>query len=121
MSNLSSELYGDALVVTISGRIDRKTSPRLSVALSGAIERAKHVVCDLTDVPYISSTGYRLLLHLYHQVAAKRGQIALVGVGDEICDTMSATGLCEFFLMSGSLDDALEQVCQGSVGHAGLR
>jgi anti-sigma B factor antagonist len=120
-NNLTTELYGDALIATLSGVIDRKTSPALAVPLIEAMDSATHVVCDLSDVTYISSTGYRLLLQAYHQALTKHGQVALVGASDEIRDTMHATGLREFFLLTGSLDEALEQVCQESYGHAGLR
>jgi anti-sigma B factor antagonist len=120
-NNLITELYGDALIATISGAIDRKTSPALAATLTEAMDATTHVVCDLSDVRYISSTGYRLLLQVYHQALIKRGQVALVGASDDIRDTMHATGLREFFLMTSSLDEALEQVCQESYGHAGLR
>ena len=121
MSHLICELYGDVLVATFAGPIDRKTSPALGEELLESVAPAEHVVCDLTNVPYISSTGYRLLLHAYHEISAKRGRAALVGASDEIRDTMIATGFRDFFLMSNSLDEALEQVCQESVGHSSLR
>jgi anti-anti-sigma factor len=119
--SVNCELYGDALVATLSGSIDRKTSPRLSDALLDAIEPATHVVCDLSDVTYISSTGYRLLLHVYHLTSAKMGQVALVAPSPEIRDTLGATGLRDFFAVARTLDDALEEVCRESAGHARLR
>jgi anti-anti-sigma factor len=121
MSSLSCELYGDALVATFDGLIDRKAAPRLSAKLLKALEPATNLVCDLTDVTDVSGTGFRLLLHAYHRTSAKRGQVAIVGAPEEIRDTMDATGLSEFFLMSESLDDALEAVCRESVGHSSLR
>jgi anti-anti-sigma factor len=121
MSSLTCELYGDALVATFDGVIDRKSAPRLSAKLVKALAPATHLVCDLTDVTAISSTGYRLLLHAYHLTGAKRGEVAIVGAPDDIRDTMIATGLCEFFVMSDSLDEALERVCRESAGHSSLR
>lgn len=120
MSSMTCELYGDVLVATFDGVIDRRATPRLSAKLLSAMKPATHVVFDLTDVTYISSTGYRLLLHAYHVVSAKRGEIAIVGAPDVVRDTMIATGFCEFFAMTDSLDDALERVCRESVGHASL-
>jgi anti-anti-sigma factor len=121
MSTLHCELYGDALVATFSGAIDRKSSPQLREILLAGFEPATQCVCDLTDVTCISSTGYRLLLHLYHLASAKCGQVALAGPSDEIRRTLSETGLREFFLVTDSLDEALEHVCRGSAGHASLR
>jgi anti-anti-sigma factor len=121
MSSLHCELYGDALVATFSGAIDRKSSPQLREILLAAFGQATHAVCDLADVTEISGSGYRLLLHLYHLASAKRGQVALVGACEEISRTLSETGLREFFAVAESLDEALEQVCRESAGHAGLR
>jgi anti-sigma B factor antagonist len=121
MSSLTCELYGDALIATFDGVIDRKAAPRLSGKLVKAVKPATHLICDMTDVTYISSTGYRLLLHAYHLTSAKRGEVAIVGAPEDIRDTMVATGFCEFFLMTNSLDEALEQVCRESLGHSSLR
>jgi anti-anti-sigma factor len=121
MSSLHCELYGDALVATFSGAVDRKSSPQLRDIMLAAFQPATHAVCDLGDVSRISSTGYRLLLHLFHLATAKRGQVALVGPSEEIRRTLSETGLREFFVLADSLDEALEQVCRDSIGHAGLR
>jgi anti-anti-sigma factor len=121
MSSLSCELYGDALVATFDGVIDRKAAPRLSAKLVKALAPATHLVCDLTDVTDISGAGYRLLLHAYHLTSANRGEVAIVGAPEEIRDTMIATGLCEFFVMTNSLDEAIERVCRDSAGHSSLR
>jgi anti-anti-sigma factor len=120
MSSLHCELYGDALVATFSGSIDRKSSPQLREILLTAFDPATQAVCDLADVTSISSNGYRLLLHLYHLASAKRGQVALVGPSEEIRRTLSETGLSEFFLVSNSLDEAIAHVCRESQGHASL-
>ena len=121
MSSLSCELYGDALVATFDGVIDRKAAPRLSAKLVKALGPATHLVCDLTDVTDVSGAGYRLLLHAYHVTSTKWGEVAIVGAPEDIRDTMIATGLCEFFTMTNSLDEAIEQVCRESAGHSSLR
>jgi anti-anti-sigma factor len=119
--SVNCELYGDALVATLSGSIDRKSTPQMSSELLEAVEPATHVVCDLTDVTNISSSGYRLLLHVYHLTSAKKGQVALAAPSPEIRETLSATGFRDFFVVAATLEDALEQVCRESAGHAGLR
>ena len=120
MSSLDCELYGDALVATFSGPIDRKSSPQLRDVLLATFEPATHAVCDLAQVSGISSTGYRLLLHLYHLAAARQGQVALAAPSEEIRRTLSETGLREFFTVADSLDEAVAQVCRQSQGHASL-
>jgi anti-sigma B factor antagonist len=119
--SLTCELYGDALIATLSGSIDRKTTPQFRDELLAAMRPATHVICDLAEVTSISSTGYRLLLHVYHLASAKKGQVALVAAAPEIRDTLSATGFREFFVVAHTLDEALEELCRASAGHAGLR
>jgi anti-sigma B factor antagonist len=120
MSNATCELYGDVLVVTLKGRIDRKTSAQLEPELVEWLGSANRAVCDLADVSEISSTGYRLLLRLYYEVSARQGEIALIGPSQEVRDTLSATGLQEFFVMASTLDGALARLCEKSAGHASL-
>jgi anti-anti-sigma factor len=120
MSNATCELYGDVLIVTLAGRMDRKACARLEGELLDMLGSANRAVCDLADVTDISSTGYRLLLRLYYEVSARQGEIALVGAPQEVRDTLSATGLREFFVVASSLEEALARLCETSPGHASL-
>ena len=104
------ELYGDVLVAALSGSIDRKRVPQISDELLKAVEPAKDVVLDLADVTDVSSTGYRLLLHIYYLTTAKQSQVALVAPPPEIRNTLNATGFREFFIISATLDEALKRL-----------
>ena len=43
---------------------------------------------NMGGVPYMSSAGLRMLLLVYRQVMGKKGCVVLVGLNDEIRDTM---------------------------------
>ena len=120
MSTVTCEIYGDVLIATFHGRIDRKAAPLLEAKLIEALAGARHIVCDLTEVSDVSSTGYRLLLRLYYEAATRAGEVALAGGTQEIRGTLAATGLRNFFVMAASLDEALSRLCQNSPGHASL-
>lgn len=118
MSYLSCDVRGDALVATIAGRIDGQTAPVLQEQLLAAMADVTHAVYDVSGVSYMSSAGFRLLLLLGRSAASKGGQLALVGLLDEIRDTMEMTGFLDFFLVCQSQDEALGKVRNESVGHA---
>jgi anti-sigma B factor antagonist len=66
------------------------------------------ILLDMTQVPYMSSAGLRMLLSLYRQVAAKDGQLVLVGLVEQIKDTMSITGFLDFFTTCDTLESGLQ-------------
>jgi anti-sigma B factor antagonist len=118
MSELKYQLSDDVLVATIAGRIDGQTTPALQEQLLTAMADATHAVYDVTQVPYMSSAGFRLLLLLCRTAAGKGGRLAMVGLIDEVRDTMDMTGFLDFFLVCGSLDEALGKVRNEPVSHA---
>jgi anti-sigma B factor antagonist len=121
MSQLTFETHGDVLVATIAGRIDGQTGPQMQDRLLVAMADATHAVYDVAGVSYMSSAGFRLLLLLCRTAALKGGRLALVGLIDEVRDTMDMTGFLDFFLVCSTLDEALEKVRHESIGHVGAR
>jgi anti-sigma B factor antagonist len=55
----------------------------------------------------MSSAGLRLMLSLYRQISAGKGEIALVGMANELQDTMQATGFLRYFTLHASVDEAV--------------
>jgi anti-sigma B factor antagonist len=61
----------------------------------------------MQEVAYMSSAGLRMMLLLYRHALGKDSRIALVGLSEEIRDTMSATGFLDFFVVSDTVDSGL--------------
>jgi anti-sigma B factor antagonist len=95
-------------VATITGEIDGKSAPQAQALLLGVIAKNPLLVLDLTGVGYMSSAGLRIMLLLYRQATARNGRIVLVGLSDEIKDTMSMTGFLDFFALAGTIDEAVQ-------------
>jgi anti-sigma B factor antagonist len=121
MSSVSTEIRSDVVVATITGRIDGQTAPTLQAELLQQLGTAKSAVFDVAAVPYMSSAGFRLMLLLYRTVAMRGGQLAIVGLSDEIRDTMEMTGFLDFFVIAASVDEGLTQVQHVATDHAGSR
>lgn len=99
---------GGVPVAAIAGEIDGKTAPQAQAQLMPVIERAGRVLMDMTGVSYMSSAGLRILLLLYRQATARDGKVVLVGLTDQIRDTMAMTGFLKYFMVCGSVEEGLE-------------
>ncbi len=99
-------------LVDLSGDIDGKTAPVAQEQIVPLTLNTKKLLLDLTQVPYMSSAGLRLMLLLYRQMTSNSGRIALVGVSDDIKDTMSATGFLNYFSTFDSVDSAVKALNQ---------
>jgi anti-anti-sigma factor len=121
MSRLTYELYGDALLATFSDPVTRLNALGCQEELVAAFEPARSVVVDLSNVDDVSGTGFRMLLRLYHLASGRGGEMALVGLNEELHATVEATGFSEFFVVCDTLDEAIEKICRESIGHASLR
>ncbi len=91
-------------LVTLVGEVDANTAPKIHQMIIPLAEPGAKILLDMTDVPYMSSAGLRLLLFLYRQTTANEAKLVLVGLSEELIDTMSVTGFLEFFTICDTLD-----------------
>lgn len=97
-----------ASIAYVIGEIDAAAAPEvqekvLRIAVEGAV-----IVIDMTKTEYMSSAGLRMLLSVYRQATAHKAKISLVGVSEDIQDTMSMTGFSGFFTIHETIDAALQ-------------
>lgn len=104
---ITAQTIEDVSLIVISGDIDGKTAPIAQEQILPFCQPGSKVLLDMTNVAYMSSAGLRLLLLLYRQVARGEGRIILVGLTDELKDTMSATGFLSHFTTVDTRDDGL--------------
>lgn len=98
---------GDIGIAVITGEIDSKTAPQAQEELMPAIDKFSKFVMDMSQVTFLSSAGLRMLLLIYRQATSKDGKVVLVGLSDEIMDTMTMTGFLKFFVVADSLQNGL--------------
>lgn len=98
----------EVTVVEIAEDIDTNTAPLIQEQILPLAQAGIRMILEMTKVRYMSSAGLRMLLSLYRQISAKGGQIILVGLSEDIRDTMSITGFLDFFKTSDTLEQALE-------------
>lgn len=100
----------DVKVVEIIGDVDANTAPTVQQQVVPLAEPGSKILMDMTQVPYMSSAGLRMLLSMYRQTEAKKGKLVLVGLSEELQDTMSVTGFLDFFTTCETFDRGLEAV-----------
>ena len=99
-------------VIKVTGEID---------AVSAAIVQQKilplslpgcKIVLDMSKVAYMSSAGLRMLLSVYRQISANKGRVVLLGLSDELKETMSMTGFLSYFTVEDLLVLAVQIINQ---------
>lgn len=94
-------------VVEVIGEVNSSTASQVQAQVMPLVEPNSKMLLDLTEVPYMSSAGLRVLLILYRTISAKKGQVHLVGLAPEIRDTMQMTGFLDFFTYHEDLQTGL--------------
>ena len=97
----------DVKVAELVGDVDSNTAPEVQLKVLSLVESGSKILLDMSQVSYMSSAGLRILLSLYRQTAAKNGKLVLVGLSEELEDTMSVTGFLSFFTTSKTVEDGL--------------
>ncbi len=95
-------------MVELAGDVDSNTAPTVQEKVLSLAQSESKILLDLSDVTYMSSAGLRMLLLLYRRASAQEGQLVLVGLSEEIQDTMFATGFLDFFTTCNTLESGLE-------------
>jgi anti-sigma B factor antagonist len=99
---------GQVTVVEIAGDIDSNTAPQAQERVLPLVQPGSKILLDMSGVEYMSSAGLRMLLSMYRQISRGNGDIVLVGLSEEIKDTMSVTGFLNFFTTRDTVDEGLQ-------------
>ena len=96
-------------VIEVKGQVDSKTVSDLRDYLDQNIIGDLPIALDLTEVPFMSSAGLRTLLTLNRKTQDMNIKLCLVGVIDEISETMKVTGFLQYFTMQPNIADLSEE------------
>lgn len=87
----TERLPGDSYLLRLSGEIDLYAAPQLENELETVIRAgAVHVLIDLTDVPFLDSSGLGVLLGASRRLG--RDALALTGLSLETRRVLEITG-----------------------------
>jgi anti-sigma B factor antagonist len=96
-------------VVTVLGRVDSSTAPKLSEALDEIINAGRYkIVLDLNGLEYMSSAGFRALLAAQRNCKHfNRGEVVLANVPENINNALELAGFNTLFKLFNDLTSAV--------------
>ena len=92
------------LTLKVAGRLDSVTAKELEEVLDGSLEDIDDLTFDFSDLEYISSAGFRILLVTY-KIMKKQGSLKVTGVHDEVRDLFEDTGFSEILNVDQETED----------------
>ncbi len=108
MIEIIVETIQQVIVVKPAGEIDASSAAVVQQKVLPLSVPGCKIILDMSGVAYMSSAGLRMLLSVYRQISGNKGRIVLVGLSEELKDTMSMTGFLDFFTVHDLLEAGLQ-------------
>ena len=107
--DLQTKNEKNAIVVTISGRLDAVTAPEYEKRIRELIDGGNCVfVVDFEQLDYISSAGLRALLLMAKLLKEKDGRVCLANVKGNVRSVFDMSNFIAIFKMEDSVQAALD-------------
>jgi anti-anti-sigma factor len=105
---LSESSDGAVTVIAVKGRLDSAAAPTLDERLSRTLAApSRRLLIELSQLEYISSAGFRILLLATKRASANEGQIVLTGVSGKVRELFDLGGFLDIFPICSSRDEGL--------------
>jgi anti-sigma B factor antagonist len=97
--DVSTKQFKHCDLVSVSGRVDSATSPKLTETFDGLLNDGHYkIVLDLSQVEYMSSAGFRAMLSALKSCKRyNRGDLYLATVPKQIHEALDLTGMTTLF------------------------
>jgi len=105
------QINGSITKITLSGRLDIEGVGQIETTFAGMTASPRmSVVADMSNVPYISSIGIRLLISNVKAINARKGKFALFGTQPDVNMVITISGLDKIIPSFGTLEAAIDYV-----------
>ncbi len=106
---VTTKQYKRCDVVSVSGRIDSATAPKLAEALEALIAAGRFkIVLDMEKLEYMSSAGFRGLIAAQRNCKHfNRGEVVLANVPENIHTSLELAGFTTLFKLFKDLTSAV--------------
>lgn len=94
--DIEKTLDGTTLTVTVSGRLNTNTAPKLEAELSQSIDGVQRLILDFGSLEYISSAGLRVVLSAQKKMNTQKGTMVVRNVNADILEVFEMTGFVDF-------------------------
>jgi anti-sigma B factor antagonist len=110
---ITSKRLEDVSVVQLAGELTAQTAGQTQEQVLQLAGPDAKMVLDMSQVTFMSSAGLRLLLVLYRTISGRGGKILLVGLSEDLQNTMSLTGFLDLFQHYPTLEAGLAELASG--------
>ncbi|MCB1138283.1 MAG: STAS domain-containing protein [Leptospiraceae bacterium] len=98
------------LIVSVAGRLDITNSEEFENAVLKELEEKKtSVIVRFQDVSYMSSSGVRALLSMYHELRKHGKLLIITELSTAVKKIITVTELDRVFAVADTLENALQQ------------
>ena len=96
--------------ITVTGGIDEAQSAQVRLLVMKELDAGHaHLVIDLSDVNFVSSTGLKMLVSLWKRAHDANGDMVLAGLQPPVREVFNLIGFDLVFTIFDSVDDAFSQ------------
>lgn len=96
---ITKKTDGEKMIVSVTGRLDTTTAPKLEEELGGSLDGITELKLDFSGLEYISSAGLRVLLST-QKTMNRQGSMELTGVNEMVMEVFEVTGFSEILTIS---------------------
>jgi anti-anti-sigma factor len=106
--DIQSTEFKRCTVIKTSGRVDGSNAPELGAALKQLnSNNIYHIVFDMTDVKFMASAGWWVLIDVQKTCKPKGGELVLAAVDKGIRDSLKLVGMDTYFKIYDDLTSAV--------------
>lgn len=91
---ITKELVGTTLTLTLSGRLDASNAQELTNTLNESLDGVKNLIFDFTNLKYVASAGLRALLMAQKRMN-KQGSMKICHVDETVMEVLEMTGFAD--------------------------
>jgi len=102
----TTEVRGTSVVVRAEGRLDAKTAPRLLAHCVAARPAGGHLVLNLAEITFLSSSGVGMLLVLSERSRNEGGSLRIAAPSAAVRAPLELLNLHRFLVIDASEGDA---------------
>ncbi|MER7921425.1 MULTISPECIES: STAS domain-containing protein [unclassified Streptomyces] len=106
-------ISSDAAIITVCGELDADTGLALQHQLAGQVVHGRrHLVLDLADVPFMDSSGLRVIVRTVNDMRNVDGSVSLAAPTPVVRRVLDLTGMG----MSCQIFDTADAACEALLG-----
>lgn len=115
----TSPLAPDVVLIALSGRLDIAGAAAVEGGFGAEAGKARVVVVDLSQTPFVASIGIRLLLTNAKALSRRNGSMMLCGCDPQVERVLRSTGVDQLIAIVPTKDAALAELGSAASGGAG--